>query len=521
MKHDGIRSLRDRIAPALLMGACLGLVGIFLVVSLLRIRYPFELEWLEGLTVDYARRIHAGRSIYGPPDATFAPAFYPPLFYLLSLPALIASKWALAGPRLLSWACVIGAGALSVRVLRRAGASWPACGVALGVQAFFYPKTFYWYELARVDSLQTFLLIAGISLLSANGARPARGPTVAAAGLLAAAVFTKQTAVFVCAASVGYFAITRAWRTCLLLGGAMLFFGLPATAALWLWSRDAFEYLFAMPARHHVSLSAGIARSAEFARQSWPFVLLALCGPWGATRERRAEVALFGAGLAGALAAAALAFSKIGGQTNSAMPAIFLLGIAAGFGADAAWRALDRGAAARALRAAGALGLTLFLSAGFREDVAGWVPGEHAREVARELLADMRRERGPFLPYNHSFISTVLRGESYPYGDRLYDYAGGFDQQSLWFPTEDRYPRAFLDRVRKQRFTAIYRSVGGYPRDPVDREIAEHYRVERLFAPDLFWLGERGARWKRCLPREKWVPRRDPPPVLRAPGSLR
>src|SRR4030095_16847680 len=140
----------ERLGCGALLVCNLAFVAHFLVVSLGRMTYPFELEWFEGLTIDYAWRIVHGLPIYGAPDKTFAPRHSPPLHYLVAVPFLAASGWALSGARLLSWLAVVGCGVVAARVVRHAGGSWAAVVFALGSAAAFYPATNHWYDLARV-----------------------------------------------------------------------------------------------------------------------------------------------------------------------------------------------------------------------------------------------------------------------------------------------------------------------------------------------------------------------------------
>jgi|ERR1043166_656066 hypothetical protein len=62
----------ETAALGLLVGISAALVAMFAGVSVLRMTYRFELEWHEGLIVDYAWRIAHGLPIYGPPDRTLA-----------------------------------------------------------------------------------------------------------------------------------------------------------------------------------------------------------------------------------------------------------------------------------------------------------------------------------------------------------------------------------------------------------------------------------------------------------------
>src|SRR4029077_6383531 len=92
-----LRASLSWLLAAAFVGVNLAFIAQFLVVSLARDTYPFELEWFEGLAIDHAWRIIHGLPIYGLPDATFAAGYSPPLFYLVTLPFIVASGWTLWG----------------------------------------------------------------------------------------------------------------------------------------------------------------------------------------------------------------------------------------------------------------------------------------------------------------------------------------------------------------------------------------------------------------------------------------
>src|SRR5262249_22489253 len=144
----------------------------FLLVSLGRIAYPFELEFFEGLTIDNAWRIVHRLPIYGPPDASFAASAYPPLYYLAALPFLVASGWSLWGARLASWLATVGGAAVAAGLIRRSGGSWAAVLFTVGSVAAFYAPALHWYDVARVDALNAFFVVAGVAALVVGDGRP-------------------------------------------------------------------------------------------------------------------------------------------------------------------------------------------------------------------------------------------------------------------------------------------------------------------------------------------------------------
>src|SRR5437899_11890330 len=55
----------------------------YVTIALTRMRFPFELEWMEGGVLDHVRRILAGQPLYVAPSLRFTPFIYPPLYFEL------------------------------------------------------------------------------------------------------------------------------------------------------------------------------------------------------------------------------------------------------------------------------------------------------------------------------------------------------------------------------------------------------------------------------------------------------
>ena len=67
------------VLSGLLAAGSLISIAMYLVVAVVRIRYPFELQWMEGGSVDHVRRVLHGQSIYQAPSVDFVSFAYPPL----------------------------------------------------------------------------------------------------------------------------------------------------------------------------------------------------------------------------------------------------------------------------------------------------------------------------------------------------------------------------------------------------------------------------------------------------------
>ena len=72
-----------------LAAALLGLAAIatYLVIALLRLTYPFPLEYLESNSLVEVQRILTGRPLYAAPAVGYVPDGYPPLYFATSAAA--------------------------------------------------------------------------------------------------------------------------------------------------------------------------------------------------------------------------------------------------------------------------------------------------------------------------------------------------------------------------------------------------------------------------------------------------
>ena len=56
-------------------------IGVYLWIALHRVGYRYELDWMEGGSVELAARVAAGHSLYVAPSLSFVGWTYPPLYY--------------------------------------------------------------------------------------------------------------------------------------------------------------------------------------------------------------------------------------------------------------------------------------------------------------------------------------------------------------------------------------------------------------------------------------------------------
>jgi 4-amino-4-deoxy-L-arabinose transferase-like glycosyltransferase len=164
-------------------------------VMLSRFRFPFELEWMEGGSLQHVRRVLAGQPLYTAPSLDWTPFIYTPLYWYVS--AAVAK---LLGVELFALRAVsIAATALTLwalyRSVRRDG-SRVAGLISAGLFAATFRAAGAWFDLARPDMLACALAATAIWLLSCD--RLTRSRAGLSGLLLAAALLSKQSWFIAC-----------------------------------------------------------------------------------------------------------------------------------------------------------------------------------------------------------------------------------------------------------------------------------------------------------------------------------
>jgi hypothetical protein len=169
-------------------------IGAYLLVALLRMTYPFDIEIMDGNFLIQVGRVLAGQPLYVAPTLEYAPMVYAPVYFYVSAWLTKLAGFGYTPMRLLSILSSIGCFAVLYRFVSRETSS-RFCGlVSAGLFAATYRETGYCFDLARADSTYLFLAVLGAYLL--RWRRDAA--SLVLAGLcLALSFFTKQTAVLI------------------------------------------------------------------------------------------------------------------------------------------------------------------------------------------------------------------------------------------------------------------------------------------------------------------------------------
>ena len=436
--------------------AALG-IGVFLWVSLSRIRYPLDLEWMESGMMCHALRLLAGSGIYVPPSVDFIPHLYTPLY-----PALVALLGKLQGDvsylaaRIVSLLSFLGTLGIGVWWVRREGGSLVAALLAMAIPAATFAETGGFFDLARSDSLQLFLTVLGAALVYCAEGRLLI--TIAAGVVLVAAFFAKQTAAPLCVGiALPLLLLDRRRAVVLglvgLVGFALCSYLLNSTSDGWYWT-----YIFRLHQSHQFFTHRALIET--------PKTLLGIVGPslllclWAALAQWNGRLGersglglwtLLWLGLCG-VGASCLSFGTQWAHINAYIPGVFFPALAIG---AAAGRLLSRPANGRQSSAGSAKLLRELLVLGllsasvllplWRLSPAQHIPSRADWSAAGQLLSRLGAMPGEVLFPFHPFYPHLVGKRTYLHRMGVWDVRG----------TQAGQVRNLYTSLRERRFSHI------------------------------------------------------------------
>ncbi len=178
----------------------------YLVVVWFRIRYPFALEWLEGSLVIDVERILSGQKLYVPPSLDFIHFFYTPLYFYVSAAVAYFTGVGFLPLRLVAFVSSLGCFLFIFLSVRRETGSAFAAFLATGLFAATYRISGDWLDIARVDSLFLFFLLAGFYAVKFGKSAIS---CILAGTLFSLSFLTKQTALAIAIPVMLYYIVVN------------------------------------------------------------------------------------------------------------------------------------------------------------------------------------------------------------------------------------------------------------------------------------------------------------------------
>jgi 4-amino-4-deoxy-L-arabinose transferase-like glycosyltransferase len=252
------RRLRPaQVLEALPLAAAIFTIAGFIVASYFRITFAYPMWVMETPTMQAIRRIVGGQPLYAPPTLDYVAPVYAPLYFYLSALVSHVVGLNLLAPRLVSLAASLGAAAVVGYLVwgdtRRLLLSLVAAGLFISTTAL----SSLTLDLARVDPLCLFLLLAAIAAARAAQRHGHRAAwlNLASGALTGLAILTKQTAFAMAVPLFLVAVLDRQWRSALAyLAGVLATAGVGALmlhARFGNWSE---YFLVSLPRQHSLTL---------------------------------------------------------------------------------------------------------------------------------------------------------------------------------------------------------------------------------------------------------------------------
>ena len=458
----------------------------FVRVALLRVNYPFDLEWCEGGILGHIRVVLAGQQIYREPSLEFTPYAYPPLYYYVSaLPSLVFGAGHFA-PRLVSLVSILGCFVLLGRWVRDETGDPVAGLAAAGLLSATYQLTGYWFEVARIDSL--FLLLVFSSHMTARTAKtPARAVIVGV--LIAAACYTKQLGIPLAVPALLLLTL-RSVRLGLIGAGVSGALVLVTALAFNLSSHGWFlYYVLALPSRHEIEIARfWPSLQTFFLSNTFPLTLAGVALVCGVAFSRSYWKSwLFHAVFVGlACTTAFLPFLKTGGYPNGLIPAYASLALAFGIGLGTLRRARASALGSIGPRLLACVVLVLqVVTLDYDSKLA--LPSEADLEANQKVMARLSALEKPLFVTGSSYYSMAAGGENV-----MTDTMGLIDIYKGSGPQAEHLDAVLTEAIRSHRFkTIVLDRAAGFLPDHIVSLIRQEYEprgtVLHGVAPDVMW----------------------------------
>lgn len=163
----------------------------FIILS--RILYPYELEWIEGGSLQVVVRILDGLPVYSIPTPDYVAPLYMPFFFYVSAVSAKLFGVGLPALRLVSYLAALMTAFLVSRSVWEITRSRMAAVLSILCWGAVFKFSGSWYDVARVDSLWTFFLVGTVTFMVSYRYTSNARNLLFSAIFYSIAVFTKQS----------------------------------------------------------------------------------------------------------------------------------------------------------------------------------------------------------------------------------------------------------------------------------------------------------------------------------------
>lgn len=422
-------------------------LGVFVVLAVLRVGHPFELEWQEGGVLAHVARVLGGEPLYAAPSLEHIAFPYPPLYYWIGAGAGAVFGPGLLALRVVSIAASLAAFAFLCRILARATGSSLAAFCAAGLFAASYRFAGAWMDVARVDALSLALTLAAVEfVLARRGALAAVGT----GGLFFLAFLAKQSAL---APAVGCLAgLALRSRKDALVAAATLVVLVVASTLVFDARTDGWYrwYVFDQLAGQGLDRGLALGFAREVCLAFAPLLALAALFAWSVRRDGAAlapgaerGIAPLAGVILGFGVAAAVGRAHPGGYDNTLLPACAAAALV--FGVALA-RLLSMGG--KLALVAGALGVLQFALLAY--DPRAQLPTEEDRTRGAALVSTLRATPGEVWMPDHGYLAVRAGKRPSAHGMAVIDLLRSNDRA-----TAQRFVDELVRAIDERRYAAI------------------------------------------------------------------
>ncbi len=245
MKTKTQEPISKGLRYALLLFAVFYIVA-YLEISFPRLQYPFELEWEEGGSVDHVRMILSEKNLYARPSLEFIPYFYTPLYYYVSALMAKVTGVGFLPLRLVSYLSSLGCFLLIFLIVRAETKNKFSAALASGLFAATFKISGVWFDVARVDSLFLFFLLAALYVIRSSTS--AKGQVLAGV-LISLSFLTKQTALVISLPVMLYYILYNRRGSPYFIGTVILIIGVSTLSLDYIYDGWYSYYVFHLPRR--------------------------------------------------------------------------------------------------------------------------------------------------------------------------------------------------------------------------------------------------------------------------------
>lgn len=483
--NTGASSRTSNFLRYALLACAVAYVVLYIVLAFFRIRYPFELEWQEGGTVDHVRRILSGETLYVPPSLEFIPFIYTPLYYYVSAVASKIVGVGFVSLRLVSTISSLGCFLVIFLMVRRETGSTFSGALASGLFAATFKISGSWFDIARVDSLFLFLLLLALYLIRFKASLKSY---VLAGALISLSFLTKQTALLVSLPVMAYCVYSNRRSGAVLIGVSVAGIGLSTLLLNNIHDGWYVYYIFDLPRKHAVVKSMILGFWAK--DLVWPLPIafgLSVFSLFADLRAPDKKRSLFYPAMAvGMLGGSWFSRLHLGGDANVLFPAYAAIAILFGIGTHRALGLVLAAPQSRANLMEILVCVLCILQFSFLVyNPLRQVPTEKDAEAGRRFIRTMSQMEGEvFVPY-HGYLPVLAGKNTHAHAMAMIDVLRGDEEQA-----RVRLALELRQALMERRFGAIILDSGQFMKDWFQKKDFEGYcMTEQPFFEDesVFW----------------------------------